>query len=65
MATVALLGTGLLGSAFVEALLRNGHTVRVWNRTAAKAAPLVALGATLSATPAEAVTGAKPAPLTT
>ena len=59
MATVALLGTGLLGSGFAEALLRNGHAVRVWNRTAAKAAPLVALGATLAETPAEAVDGAE------
>ena len=42
---VALLGTGLLGAGMVENLLGKGHTVSVWNRTAAKAERLGGLGA--------------------
>lgn len=56
--TIAWLGTGLLGSGFVEALLEKGERVQVWNRSAAKAEPLVAKGAVLAATPADAVKGA-------
>ena len=59
MTSIAYLGTGLLGSAFVEAALGRGDAVTVWNRTAAKAAPLAAFGATLAATPADAVKGAE------
>lgn len=59
MTRVAILGTGLLGSGFAEGLLTRGDSqVVVWNRTAAKLAPLVALGATAAASPAEAVAGA-------
>ncbi len=59
MSTVALLGTGLLGRGFAERLLEEGHAVRVWNRTASKAAPLAEYGATVARTPAEAVEGAE------
>jgi 3-hydroxyisobutyrate dehydrogenase-like beta-hydroxyacid dehydrogenase len=59
MATIAFLGTGLLGAAFVEAALARGETVTVWNRTPAKARALEALGARAAATPAEAVVGAE------
>lgn len=59
MAIVAVLGTGLLGTGFVENLLAKGHTVRVWNRTASKANALVAKGAIAAASPAEAVAGAE------
>ena len=59
MVTVAVLGTGLLGSGFVESLLGKGHSVRVWNRSAGKAKALEAKGATASASPAEAVGGAE------
>lgn len=58
MQTVAVLGAGLLGSGMVENLLGKGHTVRVWNRTAAKLAPLAGKGATICASAAEAVRGA-------
>jgi 3-hydroxyisobutyrate dehydrogenase len=58
MATIALLGTGLLGAAMAENLLQKGHTVRVWNRTAAKAAALADRGAIVAADPAAAVRGA-------
>ncbi|WP_242614421.1 NAD(P)-dependent oxidoreductase [Actinomadura roseirufa] len=52
---VTVLGLGLMGSALAGALLNAGHPTTVWNRTAAKAAPLVAQGAVAAATPAEAV----------
>lgn len=58
MSSIAFLGTGLLGGAFVEAALGRGESVTVWNRTAAKAEALAALGARVSASPAEAVRGA-------
>ena len=59
MPSVAILGTGLLGSAFAEGLLtRGGTTVTVWNRTRRKAEPLAALGARIADTPADAVQGA-------
>lgn len=55
---VAVLGLGRMGSAIAERLLRSGHAVRVWNRTAAKVDPLVAVGATRAPTPAAAAAGA-------
>ncbi|MEP7380917.1 MAG: NAD(P)-dependent oxidoreductase [Gemmatimonadota bacterium] len=59
METVTFLGTGLLGTGFVEGMLERGtNSVRVWNRTRAKAEPLAAKGATVLDTPAEAVRGA-------
>ena len=56
--TVAVLGTGIMGAAMARNLLRAGHAVRVWNRSATKAEPLAADGAVVAATPAEAVDGA-------
>ncbi|MFJ8198934.1 NAD(P)-dependent oxidoreductase [Streptomyces sp. NPDC096152] len=53
--TVSVLGTGIMGSAMARNLLKAGHTVRVWNRTRAKAEPLAADGARIADTPAEAV----------
>lgn len=58
MPHIAYLGTGLLGSAFVEAALQRGDTVTVWNRTRSKAEALVAFGATIADSPADAVRGA-------
>ncbi|GAA3565398.1 NAD(P)-dependent oxidoreductase [Nonomuraea rosea] len=52
---ISVLGLGLMGSALAESLLAAGHRVTVWNRSPAKAQPLVAKGATAAATPAEAV----------
>ena len=51
MATVAFLGTGLLGGAMVEGMLRRGDTVTVWNRTESKARALETFGAKVAATP--------------
>ena len=43
-----------MGHALAAAFLRAGHPTTVWNRTLAKADDLVAQGATLAATPADA-----------
>ena len=59
MAKVAFLGTGLMGSAMIEAMLRRGDEVRAWNRTLERARPLEKLGARLASTPAEAARGAE------
>jgi 3-hydroxyisobutyrate dehydrogenase-like beta-hydroxyacid dehydrogenase len=59
MADIAFLGTGLLGSGMVEAMLRLGGAVTVWNRTAEKALALRSFGASVAATPEEAVAAAK------
>ncbi|MEV7141072.1 NAD(P)-dependent oxidoreductase [Streptomyces tauricus] len=52
---VTVIGLGPMGRAMTRTLLAAGHPVTVWNRTAARAADVVADGATLAATPAEAV----------
>ncbi len=57
MATVAVLGTGLLGAGFARHLLDEGHTVQVWNRTRSKCAPLGEAGARVCDNPADAVQG--------
>lgn len=56
---ITILGTGLLGSGFARGMLRQGHAVRVWNRSAEKMRALVAQGAEYAADPAEAVRGAE------
>lgn len=55
---VAVLGTGTMGAPMVRNLLRAGCRVRVWNRTAAKAAVLAADGAHLACDAADAAAGA-------
>lgn len=56
---IAFLGTGLMGAGFVRGLLARKHEVTVWNRTAAKARPLVGAGARLADDPAMATAGAE------
>jgi len=56
--TVAVLGTGVMGLPMAANLAAAGLTVRAWNRTRDKAAPLADRGCTVTATPQEAVTGA-------
>jgi 3-hydroxyisobutyrate dehydrogenase-like beta-hydroxyacid dehydrogenase len=55
---IAFLGTGLMGSGFVSALLARGEAVTVWNRTISRTAPLEKEGAHVAADPAAAVRGA-------
>ena len=43
-----------MGAPMVRRLLAAGHTVRVWNRSPAKVAPLVAAGANAAESPADA-----------
>ncbi|SNC64429.1 3-hydroxyisobutyrate dehydrogenase [Hymenobacter gelipurpurascens] len=56
--SVAFLGLGSMGLAMATNLLKAGHQLTVYNRTASKAEPLQKLGATVAHTPAEAVQGA-------
>jgi 3-hydroxyisobutyrate dehydrogenase len=58
MATIAVLGTGLLGAGMVENLLDKGQTVRIWNRTREKLEPLTEKGAVACDSPADCVRGA-------
>ena len=44
MARIALLGTGLLGTAIGRRLLEQGHSLKVWNRTPEKCQPLLEAG---------------------
>jgi len=55
---IGFIGLGSMGAAIVPNLLIAGHAVKVWNRTAAKAEPLVEKGAVQAATPGEAAKGA-------
>jgi 3-hydroxyisobutyrate dehydrogenase-like beta-hydroxyacid dehydrogenase len=48
-----------MGSALASTLLDGHYKVTVWNRTAAKAAPLVEAGATLAASVNEAIDGSE------
>ncbi|MFD9463729.1 NAD(P)-dependent oxidoreductase [Streptomyces sp. NPDC060027] len=55
MEKIAFLGLGHMGAAMARRLLGAQHPLTVWNRTPAKARPLVAEGAVLAASPAGAV----------
>ncbi|MCA5923750.1 NAD(P)-dependent oxidoreductase [Curtobacterium oceanosedimentum] len=52
---VTVLGTGAMGAGVAGSLLREGHEVTVWNRSADRAAPLADRGATVATSPADAV----------
>jgi 3-hydroxyisobutyrate dehydrogenase-like beta-hydroxyacid dehydrogenase len=52
---IAFLGLGKMGKAIAGRLLASGHSLTVWNRTPGSEQELTALGATKSASPAEAV----------
>jgi 3-hydroxyisobutyrate dehydrogenase len=58
MEKITFLGLGHMGAPMARRLLGAGHPLTVWNRTAAKADPLVAEGAVRAGTPAEAVADA-------
>ncbi|KAK6476275.1 putative oxidoreductase GLYR1 isoform X2 [Huso huso] len=52
---IGFLGLGLMGSGIVANLLKMGHIVMVWNRTAEKCDLFIQEGARLGRTPAEVV----------
>lgn len=57
--TVAVIGTGTMGSAVTRRLLQAGLEVNVWNRTHGPALALAPSGATAYDRPADAVEGAR------
>jgi 3-hydroxyisobutyrate dehydrogenase len=58
MATIAALGTGVMGAPMARNLARAGHEVRAWNRSSEKAAPLRDDGVDVRDDPAFAAAGA-------
>jgi 3-hydroxyisobutyrate dehydrogenase len=56
---VGVAGLGLMGTAIAQRLIEVGHRVTVWNRSPAKAKPLVDAGAHVAATPAELANAAE------
>lgn len=58
MKIVTVLGLGRMGSGIAHRLLDSGYRLQVFNRTASRAAALVAAGASSFATPREACVGA-------
>jgi 3-hydroxyisobutyrate dehydrogenase-like beta-hydroxyacid dehydrogenase len=55
---IAFLGLGKMGAAIAGRILAAGHTLTIWNRTPARAESLVARGAQLAGSAAEAANGA-------
>jgi len=55
MSDITVIGLGSMGAALARALHEAGHKVTVWNRSPAKAEPLVSLGMTGAAAVADAV----------
>lgn len=58
-ATVAVLGTGIMGGPMAANLISAGLDVRVWNRTREKADSLADRGVEVADTPAQAAAGAE------
>jgi 3-hydroxyisobutyrate dehydrogenase-like beta-hydroxyacid dehydrogenase len=54
---IGFIGLGNMGAAIAANLLKAKHEVAVWNRSTAKARPLIETGAVLAASPKEAATG--------
>ncbi|HEX3267638.1 MAG TPA: HAD-IIA family hydrolase [Gaiellaceae bacterium] len=54
MKAIAVVGLGAMGSRIAQRLLSAGHEIIVWNRTPAKLAQLIDLGATAAESPADA-----------
>jgi 3-hydroxyisobutyrate dehydrogenase len=59
MGKIAFLGTGMIGAGLAEAAAKRGDEVTAYNRTAAKARALEAVGVRAAETPALAVRGAE------
>ncbi|MFD4254079.1 NAD(P)-dependent oxidoreductase [Amycolatopsis thermoflava] len=58
MTSATVIGLGPMGQAMVRVLLEHGTAVTVWNRTKSRADDVVARGAVLAGTPAEALKAA-------
>src|SRR5688500_15595796 len=54
MKKIGFIGTGLMGRGMARNLIRKGHTVRIYNRTRAKAEEVAEIGGEVADTPAEA-----------
>jgi 3-hydroxyisobutyrate dehydrogenase len=50
---IGFIGLGIMGRGMAANLLKAGFSVRVWNRTASRMAPLVEAGATTGSSPAD------------
>ena len=55
---ISILGIGTMGAGLAEGLIEAGHEVVVYNRTLSKTEPLVAKGAKVVLTPAQAINAA-------
>lgn len=55
MSNVSVIGLGSMGTAIARVLLQNGYRVTVWNRSSAKADPLIKEGAILAPSAASAI----------
>jgi 3-hydroxyisobutyrate dehydrogenase-like beta-hydroxyacid dehydrogenase len=55
--TIGFIGTGLMGRGMARNLIRKGHTVKLYNRTRAKAEDAASIGGKVVSTPAEAADG--------
>jgi 3-hydroxyisobutyrate dehydrogenase-like beta-hydroxyacid dehydrogenase len=55
---IGFIGTGLMGAGMARSLIRKGHTVRIYNRTRAKAEAVAQLGGEVVDSPREAARGA-------
>jgi 3-hydroxyisobutyrate dehydrogenase-like beta-hydroxyacid dehydrogenase len=58
MAKIGFLGLGEMGGPMASRLLRAGHDLVVWSRSAERTVPLAEQGAAVAATPAKAAPGA-------
>ncbi len=56
--TIAFIGLGIMGGRMAKNVLKSGHALRAYNRTAAKTEEVRRLGASVAASPREAATGA-------
>lgn len=56
---IGIAGIGKMGAAIATRLAGLGHAVTIWNRTAAKAQALTAIGAKVASTPRELAQGAE------
>ncbi|KOS62961.1 NAD(P)-dependent oxidoreductase [Lysinibacillus agricola] len=59
MSNVSVIGLGSMGAALARVLLQSGHQVTVWNRSIARAEPLIEDGAMLASSIDKAISASK------